>query len=636
MYRQLYQFGGSPTGIQSLTMDYGRPLEVPQQQPLFTQTGNSAYSPVLNYGQTGLGQAGGTPLTMRSGGMSRSGYQEGGMGMTQFGAPQEEPIFPRLETLTENLGQAEQKLGTPSNNQFSISPMTSAFTGRMGYQEGNMAMMQPQESQGIMGAMPQEQGMPQEGGQEQTAILTIIQLLIEQGIPPEQARELAMQILQAFAQGGQPAVDEFANQLEQEEMGAQQFAQGGIAGYAYRKKYGIGSVFKSVGKVVNGAVNAVKSVAKSPIGQIALAIAAPYAIGALAPGFATLGGSGFMGAALRAGISNLAIQGITTGKFNPKQALLAAVGGGIAGEFFPQGGAPDVSQGTLNAGGAGIPGADIASTSTLSSGVTSAGSFPVRAAGDTFGSSIANETVGASGMTNVGPVTEAAKAYTNPTIMDKISQFGDTAKAGITNLYQDPIGTIGKYATSAYESVKDNSLPLTTGFLAGSSLAQQPNESDDEYASRAARDANVAAYITQYGRGSKLYSPTFYSMEKAVDPFAGRSTYAAMGGRIGYAYGNSVQEGIMSAPQISQTMGMPVGNPRQNQSGISELDYRKQGGFVPPIGIKEKADDIPAMLSNNEFVFTANAVRNAGGGNVNKGAQRMYGLMKQLEAGGRV
>jgi hypothetical protein len=92
----------------------------------------------------------------------------------------------------------------------------------------------------------------------------------------------------------------------------------------------------------------------------------------------------------------------------------------------------------------------------------------------------------------------------------------------------------------------------------------------------------------------------------------------------------------MSAPQISQTMGMPVGNPRQNQSGVSELDYRKQGGFVPPIGIKEKADDIPAMLSNNEFVFTANAVRNAGGGNVNKGAQRMYGLMKQLEAGGRV
>jgi hypothetical protein len=41
-----------------------------------------------------------------------------------------------------------------------------------------------------------------------------------------------------------------------------------------------------------------------------------------------------------------------------------------------------------------------------------------------------------------------------------------------------------------------------------------------------------------------------------------------------------------------------------NQQGIAELDYRDEGGFVPPIGIKERADDIPAMLSNNEFVFT--------------------------------
>lgn len=70
---------------------------------------------------------------------------------------------------------------------------------------------------------------------------------------------------------------------------------------------------------------------------------------------------------------------------------------------------------------------------------------------------------------------------------------------------------------------------------------------------------------------------------------------------------------------------------RTNQAGITEIDYRQKGGFVPPIGVKEKADDIPAMLSNNEFVFTANAVRGAGGGSVKKGAERMYGLMKQLE-----
>jgi len=64
--------------------------------------------------------------------------------------------------------------------------------------------------------------------------------------------------------------------------------------------------------------------------------------------------------------------------------------------------------------------------------------------------------------------------------------------------------------------------------------------------------------------------------------------------------------------------------------GGKEMDLRK-GGFVP-IGKKERADDVPARLSKNEFVMTADAVRAAGGGSVNKGAQRMYELMNNLEA----
>jgi len=66
-----------------------------------------------------------------------------------------------------------------------------------------------------------------------------------------------------------------------------------------------------------------------------------------------------------------------------------------------------------------------------------------------------------------------------------------------------------------------------------------------------------------------------------------------------------------------------------------EKDYRKDGGFVP-IGRMEKADDVPARLSKNEFVFTADAVRNAGDGSVDKGAEVMYNMMKNLEAGGEV
>ena len=66
-----------------------------------------------------------------------------------------------------------------------------------------------------------------------------------------------------------------------------------------------------------------------------------------------------------------------------------------------------------------------------------------------------------------------------------------------------------------------------------------------------------------------------------------------------------------------------------------EKDYRAEGGFVP-IGRMEKADDVPARLSKNEFVFTADAVRNAGDGDVDKGAEVMYNMMKNLESGGDV
>ena len=69
--------------------------------------------------------------------------------------------------------------------------------------------------------------------------------------------------------------------------------------------------------------------------------------------------------------------------------------------------------------------------------------------------------------------------------------------------------------------------------------------------------------------------------------------------------------------------------------GGQEMDLRAEGGFVP-IGRMEKADDVPARLSKNEFVFTADAVRNAGNGNVDKGAEVMYNMMKNLEAGGDV
>ena len=69
--------------------------------------------------------------------------------------------------------------------------------------------------------------------------------------------------------------------------------------------------------------------------------------------------------------------------------------------------------------------------------------------------------------------------------------------------------------------------------------------------------------------------------------------------------------------------------------GGMEKDYRQEGGFVP-LGGEEKADDVPARLSKNEFVFTADAVRAAGGGDIDQGAEVMENVMKNLESGGEV
>jgi len=99
--------------------------------------------------------------------------------------------------------------------------------------------------------------------------------------------------------------------------------------------------------------------------------------------------------------------------------------------------------------------------------------------------------------------------------------------------------------------------------------------------------------------------------DSEMGTFTDSSVYRAMGGRI-----NRAEGGIMDL-------------------GGMEKDYRAEGGFVP-IGREEKADDVPARLSVNEFVFTADAVRNAGGGDIDQGAQVMENMMKHLEQGGQV
>jgi hypothetical protein len=592
-----YQMGGSPMGVQSMPMDYGQSLQVPsQQQPMFTSTGNATSSPLLNYGQTGIGKAGGTPLTMRSGGIARLGYQEGGMTMTQFGTPQEEPIFPRLETLSENLGQAEEKLGTPSNNQFGISPMTSAFTGqsRLGYQMGG------------------DVDMNQMGGEEmiqmdqQQALQTIIQILIDNGVSPEEAEQLAQQILQVFMQGGAPAVEAFADQLEQEEV--QAMAGGGIAGLYPRQGYFVGKIVKGIGKAVSGAVKgvakAVKSVAKSPIGKIALTIAATYALGPAGLGIGqAASATPWIASAINAGLANTLVQGITTGKFNPREALTAAALGGVSGAM-------------------GVPG----TTETTSTGTNITTDFSKFGLGNNntmlglnvppgdavIGADIANPNSFASvpgttgNLTNYQALAQDMSGVTKPGIFQ-------TLQTKTTDALSNPIQTLKNLGTGAMELVEKNpKTAAAVGFGTGLALGapQQENESDEDFAKR--QQAEVNPLITYYGRNLQINNPYFYQKFGAVNPFE----TAAQGGIMGYKKGGSM-----------------VPPARQIEGGVIELDARKSGGYIP-YGKKERVDDVPAMLAKDEFVFTSRAVKAAGGGSAKRGAEKMYALMKQLESKG--
>ena len=134
------------------------------------------------------------------------------------------------------------------------------------------------------------------------------------------------------------------------------------------------------------------------------------------------------------------------------------------------------------------------------------------------------------------------------------------------------------------------------------------------------------------------------------------------GGRIGYAGGSNrvaelliTRDGILAKDadadvsdidaELFQLTGkvfnsvgglseIPTGKMRKNNAGVIERDYRDEGGFVP-VGIKERADDVPAMLSKNEFVMTADAVRGIGGGDVEKGSKKLYNTMKQAEQVGK-
>ena len=177
-------------------------------------------------------------------------------------------------------------------------------------------------------------------------------------------------------------------------------------------------------------------------------------------------------------------------------------------------------------------------------------------------------------------------------------------------------------------------------------------------------EALMDAWKTYQEQGGTL------SLEQFAEEFMKGTTSRAQGGRIGYAdagitklasheandafleqryeyylelgwsprrAAEQAQKDLMEGnyQDLAQGGRVPAQEGGLMNLGGMEKDYRQEGGFVP-LGGEEKADDVPARLSKNEFVFTADAVRNAGGGDIDAGAEVMENLMENLEAGGKV
>jgi hypothetical protein len=371
-----------------------------------------------------------------------------------------------------------------------------------------------------------------------------------------------------------------------------------------RQMYGLGSLVK---KAVKGVTGAVKSFVKSDLGKAAI-----LGIGAFG-----LPGTSFSG--IGGGIGSF----FGKGSFNP---LLRKVGGDFAQSKF----------GSMLSGAKNFFGGEKTFGKTAAMfGLGGLGAAALQAAGlDTDNPNEMPRDVESlkgylrSGYLKLNPGArpEDVDAFVEANTREYSANGGrigyNTGSEGPNDLYSRSYKRVMELMDEGYDF----------GSAVKKYMEEEKERENKSYGGRIGYDGGTdfqkwlegKQKFDQGQNAEQLYKE--YLEDKRRQKVAEQKTMAANGGRIGYAFGDVVD-------QASGIMGLPQ---RVNQAGVKELDLRDSGGFIPPVGVKEKADDIPAMLSNNEFVFTADAVRNMGDGNVNKGAQRMYDMMKYLEKGGRV
>ena len=345
-----------------------------------------------------------------------------------------------------------------------------------------------------------------------------------------------------------------------------------------RQLYGLGSIVKK-------AVRGVKKIVKSPIGKVAL-----------------LGGLGALGGSFMAGGTGTGLM-----RFNPKNLMALARGAGSAlgtgGKFS--------SLGDLFRVG-GEAGKKFSVPRMLMGGLgATAIAAPFFMGGGEDEEEEITDVIDPSGIRQSAVDFYRGTGGKNLAFMPQ-RQFVQP------NFYAAEGGRAG-YANGMIVEEDDEEEILRSQAGASRRMPRAFLQMGGGAAEQQAEQMLMAEYTKYRNKGGTMTFKQFVQavMQQEQDQ---QTMMAADGGRIGKQEG-----GIMETEVAEELINM----------GGQEKDYRETGGFVD-LGKKERADDVPARLSKNEFVFTADAVRNAGGGDIDKGAEVMQNLMDNLEQGGEI
>jgi len=377
-----------------------------------------------------------------------------------------------------------------------------------------------------------------------------------------------------------------------------------------------------LGKLVKKATRAVKKVAKSPIGKAALIYAGGMGLGSIGSGLtgmARFAPSNFMsnmgniGGFLKGGLGNF------------KDGTKGTMGGGFS-DIFRKGGetGADFSMGRLLAGGLGA--------TALAAPFLMGGDDEPEEVGEVMDvANIRNRAqnfYSGMGDKGVGLAFMPKKKY-----VDQNFYAADGGRAGYAmggSLDEEEEDFI---RSGAGQSYRPRETFLNMGGGAGEAQAEQMLMAEFVKYKNKGGDLSfeqfVQAVMQQQEQSQGMEQPTMMAADGGM---AGMSVpgYGTPAGtnQFGYPSGgvrvNAAEGGIMDA-EAAEMIDM----------GGQEKDYRETGGFVE-MGGEERADDVPARLSKNEFVFTADAVRNAGGGDIDRGSEVMQNMMDNLEQGGQI